>query len=131
MFLTHHSIRLACEIAEKHVSSWRTHCLGIKEQMTELVLELGGSVIGENTSPFVINFYIPGVNSEATIDMLKDTVAISNGSACTSTSYKPSHVLSAMDLSDDTITGSMRVSWSHMTNGIPFESLKSRLLKLL
>ena len=122
---------LACELAEKQISSWRAHCLGIKEQMTELVLELGGSVIGENTSPFVINFYIPGVNSEAAIVMLKDTVAISNGSACTSTSYKPSHVLSAMDLPDEAITGSMRVSWSHMTKDVPFEEIRKSLRNLL
>ena len=63
--------------------------------------------------------------------MLKDTVAISNGSACTSTSYKPSHVLSAMDLPDEAITGSMRVSWSHMTKDVPFDSIAKGLQNLL
>ena len=46
---------------------------------------------------------------------LKDEVAISNGSACTSASYNPSHVLKAMGLPDDEIAGAIRLSWCHMT----------------
>lgn len=46
---------------------------------------------------------------------LKNIVAISNGSACTSQSYKPSHVLQAMGLDDIEIASTVRLSWCHMT----------------
>ncbi len=52
---------------------------------------------------------------------LKDIVAISNGSACTSQSYSPSHVLTAMGLSEDHIKGALRISWSHLTPEVPWE----------
>lgn len=46
---------------------------------------------------------------------LKDIIAISNGSACTSQSYEPSHVLKAMGLPDTIIQGALRLSWCHAT----------------
>ena len=36
--------------------------------------------------------------TEALIVMIKNDLSVSNGSACTSSSYEPSHVLKAMDL---------------------------------
>ena len=49
----------------------------------------------------VINVRFPGVDSEALMMALRESHAFSNGSACTSDSYDPSHVLIAMGLSDD------------------------------
>ena len=37
----------------------------------------------------VLNLAFPGIDSEALIVALKDLVAISNGSACSSSSYTP------------------------------------------
>lgn len=122
---------LACQLSEKHVTEWIQHCSEIKEQMINLVSDLNGNIIGSNTSPFVINFYIPGINSEAAMVTMKESIAISNGSACTSSSYKPSHVLTAMGLSDDAVAGSLRVSWSHMTRNLPVDAIRNSLLKLM
>lgn len=47
---------------------------------------------------------------------LKDEIAISNGSACTSHSYQPSHVLKAMGIPQEIIRGAVRLSWCHMTD---------------
>lgn len=41
----------------------------------------------------------------------KQYCGISNGSACTSSNYAPSYVLSAMGLSDSDIECSVRISW--------------------
>ena len=46
---------------------------------------------------------------------LKELVAISNGSACTSASYQVSHVLQAMGLDADQAQAATRWSWCHMT----------------
>ena len=43
--------------------------------------------------PHVVSLRFGDIDSEAVMIALRDEVAISNGSACTSTSYQPSHVL--------------------------------------
>jgi cysteine desulfurase len=63
--------------------------------------------------------------------MLKGIAAVSNGSACTSNSYTPSHVLSAMGLSQERIASSIRVSWSHQTITIPSDEICRTIKKLL
>lgn len=122
---------MACEIVKRESPNWKRHVQELKLQMLDFVELIGGEVIGDNTSPYVINFAIPGVNSEAAMLMLKEVAAVSNGSACTSNSYDPSHVLTAMGLDADKISGSIRVSWSHLTNEIPVEKMKDKLSVLL
>lgn len=53
----------------------------------------------------VLNPAVPGLGSDALMVAVKDLIAISNGSACTSSSYSPSHVLRAMGMSDDEARG--------------------------
>lgn len=84
----------------------------------------------ERTLPSTLSLTVPGVDSEAAIVALKDIVAISNGSACTSQSYEPSHVLVAAGLSDQQIAGALRFSWSHLTEKIPWEVVATRLASL-
>lgn len=82
------------------------------------------------TVPHTLNFSVPGVDSEAAIVALKDLAAISNGSACTSQSYEPSHVLVAAGLSESQIAGALRLSWSHMTGAINWGEIASRLVRI-
>jgi cysteine desulfurase len=121
---------LACEIALKKQIEWQKHAAKLKINLIEALQPLGIIQNGDNSSPFVLNFTIPGVNSEAAMVMLKGIVAVSNGSACTSSSYKPSHVLSAMGFDEDRINGAIRMSWSHMTEELPLEKLVSTLVQL-
>jgi cysteine desulfurase len=65
--------------------------------------------------PHVLNVSFPGLDSEAVMVALRRLVAISNGSACTSQTYEPSHVLLAMGLVDAVVRGALRFSWSHLT----------------
>ncbi len=122
---------LACEIAfEKH-AEWVQQGLVLKELLVEELDKLGALYNGENTSPFVLNFSIPGVNSEAIMVMLKGIAAVSNGSACTSNSYTRSHVLTAMGFDEDRIDGSIRISWSHMTKELPLFQLSEKIKQLM
>jgi cysteine desulfurase len=77
-----------------------------------------------------INFSVPGVDSEAAIVALKDLVAVSNGSACTSQNYEPSHVLTAAGLPDDQVAGALRMSWSYLTPDAPWDQVALRLSRL-
>ncbi|MFD6881471.1 aminotransferase class V-fold PLP-dependent enzyme [Rhodococcus sp. NPDC060084] len=101
---------------------------GLVEALTPLNVRINGSA--ENTLTSTLNFSVPGVDGEAAILALKDVVAVSNGSACTSQSYEPSHVLKAMELDDDTIHGAIRVSWSHLTEDPQWNVLADRLSEL-
>ena len=69
--------------------------------------------------PHVLNVSFPGVDSEALMLALRYEMAISNGSACSSSGYSPSHVLRAMGLSDDRIDSAVRISWGPGVEGFP------------
>jgi cysteine desulfurase len=72
----------------------------------------------------------PGIDSEALIVALKDLAAFSNGSACTSSSYTPSHVIKAMGFSDDEANEAVRFSWSYQTPSVDWEKLAERIVAL-
>lgn len=75
-----------------------------------------------------LNIQIEGVSSEALMLSSKQYCGISNGSACTSSSYSPSYVLVAMGMSEDDIDQSIRLSWGRNTD---VEILKDNFEKLL
>lgn len=74
---------------------------------------------------------ISGIDSEALIVMLKNLVAISNGSACTSSTYTPSHVIKAMGYNDDEANEAIRLSWCHLTPEVDWDELARRVRKML
>lgn len=80
--------------------------------------------------PNTLNLSFGGLDSEAIILCLKDEVAISNGSACTSDSYEASHVIRAMGFSDDEAETATRWSWSHLTPKPDWDNILSNLKKL-
>lgn len=100
-------------------------CLGIRQQVLSEFARLDAVINGEleHTMPHVINLSIPDADAEAIMVALKGHAAISNGSACTSASYEPSHVLTAMQLSRDRIDNALRISWSHDTRDINIDEV--------
>jgi cysteine desulfurase len=80
--------------------------------------------------PHVLSLGFPGIDSEALIVGLKDLISISNGSACTSSSYTPSHVLKAMGQSDTEATETVRISWCHRTPAVDWEAVAARIRNL-
>jgi cysteine desulfurase len=121
---------LAAELAEKEREQRLRKCLAIREAALEALRPLSVHFHGNEEHgvlPHILSFSIPGVDSEATMVATKDIVAISNGSACTSASYQPSHVLEAMGVSSDVVAGTVRVSWSHETKSPPWSLFVERL----
>jgi cysteine desulfurase len=75
--------------------------------------------------PHVLNFSVAGVSSEAAMVALRDLVAVSNGSACSSARYEPSHVLRAMGLSSERLEEALRFSWCHLTPTVDWAAVKA------
>jgi len=78
----------------------------------------------------ILSVAFRGVDSEALILATKDLVAISNGSACTSARYEPSHVLLAMNLPENVVSGVVRLSWCHLTPLPPWAEFAARVQEL-
>jgi cysteine desulfurase len=123
---------LAAELAVKEHSQRREACLRYREQVLAGLAPLAPIVHGDPqaTLPHVVNLSLPGVDSEAVMVAWRGLLAISNGSACTSTSYEPSHVLTSMGLPDDQIRGAMRISWSHASPPVDWEEAVTRVKAL-
>ncbi len=120
---------VASELALKHAQARAKICRKYRDQVLEGLAPLKPLIHGDldRSLPHVINFSIAGLDSEAAMLALKDQVAISNGSACTSSNYTQSHVLKAMALSDDEIQGALRMSWCHTTTQVDWHEIVKRL----
>ncbi|HHX8565362.1 cysteine desulfurase DndA [Vibrio sp. RM-44-3] len=118
---------LACEIAKNSAQKWQAHAQELKSSLVAELDKIGAHYNGDSSSPFVLNFSVPGVNSESLMVVLKGIAAVSNGSACTSSSYTPSHVLTAMGLSEDRISGAIRISWSGMLEKLPVMEIMAKI----
>lgn len=123
---------VAAELALADNHQRQERCLEIRKQALAAFESLDLRIHGDPnlTLPHVINFSVPGVDSEAVMIALKQVAAVSNGSACTSQSYQPSHVLRAMGLPDDSVSGALRFSWCHMTPDVDWAGIARRIASL-
>lgn len=103
----------AAELAQKEHRNRAEKAHMVKERWLAALSDLEHRVNGDRarSQPHVLNVCFLGVDSEALMVALRDVMAISNGSACTSSSYSPSHVLRAMGLTDEEVSSSIRISW--------------------
>ena len=114
---------LAAELATKHCAARQEACRAFRERILQGLARLAPQYNGdqERVLPHVLNLAIPGIDAEAFMLATKDLIAVSNGSACTSQNYQPSHVLKAMGLSPERIQSSLRFSWCHMTPPVDWD----------
>lgn len=83
----------------------------LQEQIPALVVN------GDIASRLAGNLHIsiPGIPNSAIIARVRERLAISTGSACSSGVESPSHVLRAMNLPEDAIAGSLRIGLGKFT----------------
>ena len=122
----------AAERAAVDEKARRVQCAGMRERALAVLRPLGIQIHGtlECSLPHVLNFSVEGIDSEALMVGLRDLVAVSNGAACTSQSYAPSHVLRAMGLPPTQIAGAVRMSWCHLTPDVDWEAVAARIVSL-
>lgn len=115
----------ACEIVTNEISQIRQMVYelyqGFYYRLAERIADAGLSNIFHVNGFYmipgnkVINIRFGGVDGETLRTMLDaNGICVSAGSACQSLEQKPSHVLTAMGLSDEDARNSIRVSFSRM-----------------
>lgn len=119
----------ASEIAFRDHHKRQQQCRKIREMAMKSLGPLHPKLSGDQSRVMdhVLNCSFAGLDSEALIVALKDLIAISNGSACTSSSYTPSHVLKAMGMEDHEANACVRISWCHMTPEIDWDLIADRI----
>ena len=123
----------ACaELANKVHCTRAAKAKQLKEQLISGLQKVDHMINGDQgrAQPHVINVRLPGIDSEALMMALRDEMAISNGSACTSASYNPSHVLQAMGLNEEEAGESIRISWGDGLESLPVDALLSAIENL-
>ncbi|MFZ5365880.1 MAG: cysteine desulfurase family protein [Patescibacteria group bacterium] len=104
----------AIEMAQNQKSKIKNQIEKLRERLIEGVLKISGTrLTGHPTkrAPHIASFIIEGVEGEAMLLLLDEYgVAASSGSACTTGSLKPSHVLTAMGFRPEDSHGSLRFS---------------------
>lgn len=115
----------AAAIALRDHQVRKEFCSTERQRALQAFRPLEPMVIGDQCESLnhVLALGFKGVDSEALMIALRDHVAISNGSACTSAKREASHVLTAMGLDQDAIEAVARFSWSHLHPPTAWEEL--------
>ncbi|MBW2651749.1 MAG: cysteine desulfurase NifS [Deltaproteobacteria bacterium] len=111
----------ASELAMKHIEEGNTRIKALRDRLEkELLRRCTDSQINGDTEhrlPNTTNISFEFVEGEAILLMLSQKgIAASSGSACTSGSLEPSHVLRAMGIPFTFVHGSLRLSLSRYNN---------------
>jgi cysteine desulfurase len=101
--------------AEEHRAEYVAHSTALREQFIAGIAERVGDVQlnGHATErlPNNVNVSIAGTEAESLLMLLdQQGICASSGSACTSGSLEPSHVLRALGLDDDAAHASLRLT---------------------
>jgi cysteine desulfurase len=106
----------AAELALGHLGEETQRVRGLRDRLAEGLLQRckGAVVNGKNRLPNTLNISFEFIEGESILIMLDDLgISASSGSACTSGSLEPSHVLRAMGIPFTLAHGSIRFSLSH------------------
>ncbi len=106
----------ACEIAKRHLDEEQIRVRAMRDRFEAAMLELlpGTEINGDpiNRLPNTTNLSFDGIEAEGALVLLDARgICCSAGSACTSGSVNPSHVLKAMGFSNDRARASLRFSF--------------------
>ena len=108
----------ACEICQMELEN-KQDAVGILRNLLEReLLKIEGTSINGSQKyrlPNISNISFANVNGEALLLDICREIAISRGSACSSVTSKPSHVLKALGLSDEIALSSFRISLGRFT----------------
>ncbi|MEW5804753.1 MAG: cysteine desulfurase NifS [bacterium] len=126
----------ACELAFLHIDEERTRVRALRDRLENSILEQvpNARVNGDRIHrlPNTSNISFEFIEGEAILLLLSDRgIAASSGSACTSGSLEPSHVLRAMGVPFTHAHGSIRFSLSRYTTREEIDTVIRELLPIV
>jgi len=130
----------ASELALKEMAANEGHIRALRDQLEATLLKIEGTAVNGSTEHRLYNttnILFKGVDSDALILGLGNPegdgplMAVSNGSACTSASIEPSHVLTAMGLDEVAAFSSIRFSIGKGNKVNEVEALTKAILLLV
>lgn len=104
---------LACELATGELAQQAAKISALRAQLEQGLSGLGAVIFGNNARrlPNTSFFAFPNVEGETLVMALdRQGFAVASGSACSSDSVEPSHVLMAMGVQPEIARGAVRVS---------------------
>ena len=114
------------------VEMLRAHLEKLLESIPDVKLTVQRVDNPELYVPHICSILVDGVESETLVLQLDARgFEVSAGSACSSKSLKPSHVLTAMGISDDLALCSLRISLSHETTQAELDSFCTALEEIV
>jgi cysteine desulfurase len=126
----------ACEIAAEFMEHEQREVRALRDEFEQGVLAKipDAQVNGdrEHRLPNTTNISFEGIDSEAVLLLLdKAGICCSAGSACTTGSLHPSHVLRAMGFSNERARSSLRFSFSRFNSRLDVEHARDVLPKVI
>lgn len=104
----------ACELATANLASYAAHTQALRDQFEQGLQALNVVIFGNKVArlPNTSFFAVTGIEGETLVMALdRKGYAVASGSACSSDSTEPSHVLLAMDVHEEVARGAVRVSF--------------------
>jgi cysteine desulfurase len=127
----------ACELAIINQANFAAHTLALRNQLEQGLQALNVSIFGKQIAriPNTSFFAIENIEGETLVMALdRKGYAVASGSACSSDSTEPSHVLLAMGVPVDLARGAVRVSFAANNTAAQVTSflntLNSEILRL-
>ena len=128
---------MACELALANLSSFSSHTKALRDQFEQGLKSLDVTIFSNEVAriPNTCFFAVHGIEGETLVMALdRKGFAVASGSACSSDSTEPSHVLLAMGISEDVARGAIRVSFGGHNTAQQvsdlLDTLKNEILRL-
>jgi cysteine desulfurase len=105
----------ACELAAQGLNDFASQTESLRQQLEAGLANMGAVIFGQQTErlPNTSFFAFKNIDGETLVTALdKLGFAVASGSACSSASSEPSHVLLAMGVNHDLARGARRVSFN-------------------
>lgn len=100
----------------EEVERWRERTLAFERQLTASLPGAFVNGAGAERHPGSISLTLPGRDADLIIAGLQSRVSVSRGSACTSGTVEPSHVLQAIGLTSSECAATIRISPGRFTS---------------